>query len=212
MKMMTLFTILAAMLFLAGGCGKQKDPDVLKPPSLGDTEQPAVPAAPTAAIPDIQKSAETLAQDARDAVEKQVETAQEAVKTYTAKAEEALTEISKQEIVQDAKETVQAYTAKAEDILSELSEPVAAVKEKIAIYAQPELIARAEKYKQLILEKKEQITTLAEKLKGLPMTELLGENGKALKEQISVYTEQLTALKERSSLYIEKLKSMGVTL
>jgi hypothetical protein len=42
--------------------------------------------------------------------------------------------------------------------------------------------------------------------------EIIGEKGKALKNELAQYTDQLTALKERYSVYLEKLEAFGVDL
>lgn len=135
----------------------------------------------------------------------------EATEAAQAKIQETAQNVI-QDVQETAEETVAEYTVKAEEILSEITEPVADVKEKIAAYSQPELLARAQQYKQTISEKTEQLSGLTEQLKGLSMTDLLGESGKNLKNQVTQYTEQLGALKDRYSIYIDKLKELGVDL
>ncbi|QHI68662.1 hypothetical protein [Tichowtungia aerotolerans] len=182
MKSTLILTILTAGLMLNTGCEKQEDKSVMTSPAESSNKL-------SGAKTEIQKTAQAVVEDAK-----------ETVSSYTAKAEDV------------AKETVQSYTVKAEEILSEITEPVTAVKEKVATYSQPELMARVEQYKQSILEKKEQLSGLTSQLKDLSMMELLSEKGAALKEQASRYTEQLSALKERYGIYIDKLKTLGVNL
>jgi hypothetical protein len=178
-----LFTILTAGLVLNTGCGK-KEKEESSAPS---------PSSPPESSASIQEKMTAPLQ-----------------KTVTATKETI--EETTQKVIQQTKETVQSYTVKAEDILNEMSEPVAAVKEKISTYSQPELLARANQYKTTILDQTEQLTGLTEQLKDLPATALFGEKGKALKDQVSKYTQQLSALKERYGIYIEKLKALGVSI
>ncbi len=86
------------------------------------------------------------------------------------------------------------------------------VKQQVASFDKSQLLGYADKYKEVILEKKDQIAELGDKVKGLSMTEMLGEKGKALKDQLSQYTGQLSGLKDRYGIYLEQLKSFGVDL
>lgn len=105
-----------------------------------------------------------------------------------------------------------ALTATPEQVLAELNQPVADVKTKAASLGQPELLAYANTYKTLIIEKKDQLAGLTASLKSLPMSDLFSAKGKAIKDQLAQYTTQLTGLKERYSVYLDGLKALGVNL
>lgn len=117
-----------------------------------------------------------------------------------------------QTVTKEAAQTMNALAVKPEQVLAELSQPVADIKAKAANYNQSELLATANAYKDAILAKKDQLTGLTTQLKGLGMTDLLGEKGAAIKNQLTQYTSQLSGLKERYSVYLDMLKKFGVDL
>lgn len=116
------------------------------------------------------------------------------------------------EVTEKTKKAVTELTVQAEDVMGDLNKSVEQVKEKVATFDKTQLMAYANTYKDVILEKKDQLDALAEKLKGLSAMELIGEKGKALKNQLTQYTDQLNALKERYAVYLEKLEAFGVDL
>jgi hypothetical protein len=116
------------------------------------------------------------------------------------------------EVTQQATAAVSSFSVKAEDVMGDLNSSVEELKQKVAGFEKTQVIAYADKYKDVILEKKDQITELSEKVKGLSMTEVIGEKGKALKEELSQYTDQLDGLKDRFGVYLEKLETYGVDL
>ncbi|MDD3277214.1 MAG: hypothetical protein PHP93_09210, partial [Kiritimatiellales bacterium] len=103
-------------------------------------------------------------------------------------------------------------TVNKDNVMAELDRPVADIKAKVSSLGQPELMAYANTYKDVLLEKKDQIAGLTSQLKALPMADVFGEKGKALKDQLSQYTSQFSGLKERYSVYLDKLKALGVDL
>lgn len=105
-----------------------------------------------------------------------------------------------------------ALTVTPEQVLAELNQPVADVKTKAASLGQSELLAYANTYKTLIVEKKDQLASLTASLKSLPMSDLFSAKGKAIKDQLAQYTTQLSGLKERYSVYLDGLKALGVNL
>ncbi|VGO22492.1 hypothetical protein [Pontiella sulfatireligans] len=117
-----------------------------------------------------------------------------------------------EEVTKKASAAVSSFTVKTEDVMSDLNVSVKEIKEKVAAFDKNEVLAYAEQYKHVILEKKDQIGALTEKVKGLSMTEVIGEKGKALKDQLSQYTGQLNGLKDRYGIYLDKLKGLGVDL
>ena len=117
-----------------------------------------------------------------------------------------------EEVTQQAAEAISTFTVKAEDVMSDLNQSVQEIKTKVADFDKTQVLAYANEYKTVILEKKDELAALTEKLKGLSMTEMVGEKGKALKGQLTQYSDQLGALKDRYSIYLDKLKEYGVDL
>lgn len=109
-------------------------------------------------------------------------------------------------------EAISSLSVKTEEVMADLNQSIEQVKEKVSRFDKTQLLSYANTYKDVILEKKDQLLGLNEQLKGLSMTEILGEKGKALKSQLSEYTDQLNGLKGRYSIYLEKLKTFGVDL
>lgn len=86
------------------------------------------------------------------------------------------------------------------------------IKEETATMDKNQLMDRASKYKEVILEKSTQLSGLTDQLKGLSMGDLLGEKGKNLKKKGLQYTDQLSSLKDRYGIYLDKLKTLGIDL
>lgn len=101
---------------------------------------------------------------------------------------------------------------KAEDVMGDLDQPIEAIKEKAANFDQAQLLGYLGTYKDVILEKKDQIAALTAKVKNLSVTDVMGEKGKNLKAELAQYTEQFSGLKERFSVYLDKAKAMGLDL
>ena len=116
------------------------------------------------------------------------------------------------EVTEQAEAAVSAVAVKAEDVMADLNQSVEQIKEKVAAFDKTQVLAYAEQYKNVLLEKKDQIAELTGQLKGLSMTEMMGDKAQALKDQIAQYTDQFAALKERYSVYLEKLETFGVDL
>lgn len=116
------------------------------------------------------------------------------------------------EVVQKVEAVKTALAVKPDQVMAELNQPIADIKTKVASLGQPELMAYASTYKDVIVAKKDQLASLTSALKGLPMADMLGEKGKAIKAELSQYTNQLAGLKERYSVYLDKLKALGVDL
>ena len=116
------------------------------------------------------------------------------------------------DLTQKAQTVMNELSISKDDIMAELDVPVANIKEKVANLGQPALMTYASTYKDVILEKKDQLAGLTEQLKALPMGDMLGEKGKAIKDQVSQYTSQFNALKDRYNVYLDKLKALGVDL
>lgn len=160
------------------------------------------------------KKEETPAREIPAAAESMTEKA-EAVTAQAAEKIAAVTEqaqVAAKEMTQNVEAVKSAFAVKPEQVMEELSQPVENIKTKVASLGQPELMAYANTYKDVLLEKKEQFAGLTDQLKSLPMGDMLGAKGKAIKDQLSQYTSQLSGLKERYSIYLDKLKALGVDL
>lgn len=134
---------------------------------------------------------------------------QQAAVKVTEKTEQVT--IKAAEVTKQASAAVSSFSVKAEDVMGDLNKSVAQVKKQVANFDKTQVLAYADKYKDVILEKKDQIGALTEKIKGLSLSEI-STKGKALKDEISQYTEQLSGLKDRYSIYLDKLKGLGVDL
>jgi gas vesicle protein len=178
-----LFISLAAGLLLATGCSKESKTENTKPTTT-----------------------KKVAEKPKQATEQVTEKAEVAPPKMEIVSEKAA------EITQQATEVANTISVKAEDVMADLDQSVEEVKQQVSNFDKDQLLAHADEYQAVILEKKNQLLALGNKLKGLSMTELLGEKGKALKSQLSQYTEQLTALKDRYEIYLNKLKEFGVDL
>jgi predicted Zn-dependent protease with MMP-like domain len=116
------------------------------------------------------------------------------------------------EVTAQAEAAVSAITVKAEDVMGDLNQSVEQIKEKVAAFDKTQVLAYADQYKNVLLEKKDQIADLTGQLKGLSMTEMMGDKAKLIKDQITLYSDQFAGLKDRYSIYLEKLESFGVDL
>lgn len=72
-----------------------------------------------------------------------------------------------------------------------------------------QLKAMIEKYQAAIEAKKPEIEKIQEKLKAIPVTQLLGEDAKALKDDIAKLNESIKSLTERLNVYANQLKTMA---
>jgi len=64
-------------------------------------------------------------------------------------------------------------------------------------------------YQKSIAAKKGELEKLTAKLKDIPVTEMMGEEAKALKADVDNLNKSLSALKERFEVYYQKLKEQG---
>ena len=117
-----------------------------------------------------------------------------------------------EEVTQKATAAVSSFSVKAEDVMADLNQSVQEVKKKVENFDKTQLTAYVSEYKTVILEKKDQVSALSEKIKGLSVMEIAGEKGKALKAELSKYTEQFVELKKRYLVYYEKLEEYGVNM
>ncbi len=123
--------------------------------------------------------------------------------------ESAPSESVTEKIADESREAVSTLKVKTEDIMADLEQSIDALKQKAASFDQSQLQAYVDTYKEMILDKKDQIAEVGAKIKELPLTEMMGEKARALKEQMSQYSDELEALKERADVYLNLLKTGG---
>jgi ABC-type phosphate transport system auxiliary subunit len=84
--------------------------------------------------------------------------------------------------------------------------PLTEVKAEAKKMGVDELRESAVAYKDAILAKRKDLTKLADKLKDVPLTEIVGDEAKELKGEIETLTRSVQALKERFDVYFTNLK------
>lgn len=92
------------------------------------------------------------------------------------------------------------------------NKPISQVKTEAEKMSTSQLRSMATKYKDAIMAKKGDAEKLADKLKDVPVTKILGEEAKSLKVEIDDLTKSVSALKERFEIYYQKLKEKGGNL
>jgi len=75
-----------------------------------------------------------------------------------------------------------------------------------------DLRSMAMSYKKAIEDKISEMDGIKDQLKAIPITKQLGEDAKALRNEIKAITTSIQALKERFSVYYDKLKAMDSDL
>jgi len=188
MKQVIFYAVTAGLIL--SGCSKQEEPAAEATPEATGTEQ-----------------AKTIVTDVK---ERAGDLGAQATEKATAVVEK--TKVAAQELSQKAQTMIKQLTVNNDDVLAELDQPVAEIKAKVADLGQPALMAYASTYKDVLVEKKDQLAGLTTQLKALPMGDIFGEKGKAIKGQLSQYTSQFNGLKDRYSIYLDKLKALGVDL
>jgi len=89
------------------------------------------------------------------------------------------------------------------------NKPVSEVKTEAEKMSVDKLKSMATTYKDAIVEKQEEIKKLSEKLKDIPVTEMLGEEAKGIKSEVEALNKSISALKDRFNVYYDKLKEKG---
>lgn len=87
------------------------------------------------------------------------------------------------------------------------SKPIDQVAAEAAEMGQAELQKMVDKYEAAIADKMAEIDVLKEKVKEIPLTEMMGEDAKALKDDISSITESVNSLKDRLTVYAKELSA-----
>jgi outer membrane murein-binding lipoprotein Lpp len=94
----------------------------------------------------------------------------------------------------------------------DVNRPVAEIAAEAKTMAVAELKKVIAQYQPLIEAKKNDIAALQSKIKEIPVTQLLGEEAKKLKGEISSLTTSLNALVDRMNVYVKELQAKGGTL
>ena len=89
------------------------------------------------------------------------------------------------------------------------NKPISEVKTEAEQMSVEKLKSMAMSYQEAITAKKGELEKLANKLKDIPVTEIMGEEAKALKADIDALNKSLSALQERFTIYYNTLKEKG---
>ncbi len=87
--------------------------------------------------------------------------------------------------------------------------PVSEVKAEAEQMDAGELKAMAMKYKDAIAAKEPEIKELADQLKEIPVTQMMGEEAKEIQAKMKALNTSVSALNERFAVYYDKLKEKG---
>lgn len=100
----------------------------------------------------------------------------------------------------------------AEAATVDTQKPVSEIQAEAETLSVEDLKAVAIKYKDAILAKKADVEELAAKVKEIPVTEVLGEEARALQSELKDVESAVTALTERFQVYYNALKEKGADL
>lgn len=98
----------------------------------------------------------------------------------------------------------------AEAEVSEMT--VAEVEQQSSGMSVDDLKSKVAEYEKALQAKLADLEPIQEKLKAIPMTEMMGEEAKALQADILKISEDVTALKDRLQVYYDALKEQGVDI
>jgi len=90
------------------------------------------------------------------------------------------------------------------------NKPVTEVKAEAEKMDAKQLQGMVDSYTEAINAKKADVEKIMAKLKKVPITEMVGEDAKALKADIDAVNKSLAALSERMKIYADKLKEKSV--
>ncbi len=83
------------------------------------------------------------------------------------------------------------------------------IKAEAAKMDEAALRASAEKYQKALAGKQGELDKVVASLKDIPVTEMLGDKAKTLKDDMARLSTSITALSERMQVYVAELKSKG---
>jgi len=85
--------------------------------------------------------------------------------------------------------------------------PIAEVKAEAEKMDAAQLRATALDYQKAIQAKEPEVQKLADQIKAIPLTELMGEKATTLKADMEKLSKSIAALKERMQVYVDQLKA-----
>ncbi len=85
--------------------------------------------------------------------------------------------------------------------------PISEVKEEAQKMAVDQLKSVVAKYQKAVESKKTEINALKEKLKEIPVVEMLGDEAKKIKTEITSVTKSINALTQRLKVYSQAITS-----
>jgi len=89
------------------------------------------------------------------------------------------------------------------------NKPLSEVKAEAQSMSAKQLQAMIDKYKAAIDEKMGEVKVAKDKLKEIPLTQMLGEDAKLLKTEIGEIKDSLKALQDRMKLYLKELEKQA---
>lgn len=92
------------------------------------------------------------------------------------------------------------------------NKPIGEVKAEAEKMSVEKLRSMAMTYKNAITAKRGEVEKLADKLKDIPLTKMMGDEAKGLKADIDELNKSVSSLKERFEVYYNKLKEKGGNL
>ena len=89
------------------------------------------------------------------------------------------------------------------------TKPLSEVKAEAETMDVAKLKAMAEKYKESLMAKEDEVAKLMSKMKEIPLADIAGQESKDLKAEIDNLSKSVSALKARFKVYYNKLKEKG---
>ncbi|MFA6635834.1 MAG: hypothetical protein WCV56_01800 [Candidatus Omnitrophota bacterium] len=87
------------------------------------------------------------------------------------------------------------------------TKPIAEVQSEAKTMTGPQLEKMVNTYKAALETKEVQLKALQEKIKKIPVTQLLGDEARAIKEDVSKLAGSAQALTERMNIYLRELQA-----
>ncbi len=84
------------------------------------------------------------------------------------------------------------------------------IRQEVQSLSVQDLQAYAKAYQSAVDKQKAEAEKIAEELKKIPFTQMLGDESKSIKERLEKVQSQVSALAERYQVYIDKLREKGV--
>jgi outer membrane murein-binding lipoprotein Lpp len=92
------------------------------------------------------------------------------------------------------------------------TKPIAEVQSEAKTMSASQLEKMVNTYKAAIDAKQVQVKALQDKIKTIPVTQLLGDEARAIKDDVSKLTSSVQALTERMNVYVKELQAKQVTV